>query len=330
MKQHENSITQKYQPIKSIPIHKKKLRLLIFEIKTNYSVYLMAFPAMLLLFIFAYMPMFGLLVAFKNYNFTKGIIGSEWATPILNNFNYLFTQSESLRAVKNTLFLNLMFIVSSLIFEIGLALLMNEIVNQRIRKIIQSITFLPYFISWIVVGVFAYNMFNNDFGAINSILHSVGLNKFDFYGTPEIWPIILVLVARWKVTGYGSIIYMATLTGIDSMLYEAAKIDGATKIQQIRYISLPMLKPTVVILVLLSVGRIMNADFGLFYALTGGSPMLYSTTDVIDTFVYRSLRTTGDIGMASASGFMQSISSFVLVLGSNLIARKVDKDAALF
>ncbi len=300
------------------------------EIKLNGSVYAMFVPVAVLLFLFSYMPMAGVIIAFKDFDFTKGIFGSEWANPIWNNFDYLLTSSQALRAIRNTILLNLLFIAVGLVFEVGLALLLHEIRSKAFKRTAQSITFLPFFISWIVVGVFLYNLLQYDHGAFNELLKWLGADKIDFYNSPGWWPLILVLIMRWKFTGYGTILYLAGLVSIDSSYYEAAAIDGASRWKQIRYISLPMLKPTMIILTLLAIGRILNADFGMFYALVGDAPMLFATTDVVDTFVYRSLRETGDISMASASGFLQSIVAFLLVLGSNAVARKVDRDSALF
>jgi putative aldouronate transport system permease protein len=308
---------------------KRKRNGIFNELRRNFSVYILFLPVGVLFLLFNYFPLAGLVIAFENFNFTKGILGSDWANPIFSNFDYLFTSPAALRAIKNTVLLNTLFIVAGLVFEVGLALLFNEIRHKFFKKVTQSITFLPYFISWIVVGVFSYNLLT-EVGVVNTFLKVLGLDPIDFYTEPGIWPFILILVQRWKITGYGTIIYMATLASIDSSYYEAAAIDGANRWQQVRHISLPMLKPTIIILTLLAIGRILNADFGMFFAVIGNASLLYETTDVIDTFVYRSLRVTGDIGMASAAGFLQSTAAFVLVLGSNLIARKIDKDSALF
>lgn len=300
------------------------------EITKNFSLYSMVLPCVILLFLFSYLPLMGLIIAFKDYKFDAGILRSAWANPIFSNFEFFFGSGSALRAIKNTVFLNTAFILIGVIFEVGLALLLNEISNKPFKKITQSFTFLPYFISWIVVGVFAYNLFSYDTGAINSIIGIFGAEKVDWYSRPEIWPIIMVCVNRWKVTGYGAVVYLATISSIDGSYYEAAKIDGATRWQQIKHISLPLLRPTIFILTLLQVGKIMNADFGMFYGLVGDAAQLYPTVDVIDTFVYRNLRVVGDVGMASAAGFAQSIISFILVIGSNYIVRKYDRDSALF
>ncbi|WP_139997111.1 ABC transporter permease [Paenibacillus paridis] len=302
----------------------------IRELLRNRTLLLMFLPVATLLFLFNYLPLAGLVIAFKDFDFAKGIFGSDWMDPLLNNFDYLFSSSTAFRAMRNTILLNALFITVGLLFEVGFALLLNEIRNKYFKRVTQSLTFLPFFISWIVVGVFAYNLMNFESGAINRVLETIGMQPIDFYSEAGLWPLILTIAVRWKVTGYGTIIYLAALTSIDNSYYEAASIDGATRWQQIRYISIPMLRPTIIILTLLAVGRIMNADFGMFYAMVGDASLLFPTTDVIDTFVYRSLRKSGDIGMASAAGFLQSIIAFVLIIGSNYAARKIDKDSAIF
>lgn len=300
------------------------------ELNINRPLYLMLVPALVLLFLFCYMPLFGLILAFKEFNFDMGIFNSPWTKPIFNNFSFLFNSEYGIRAIKNTVLLNALFISVGLVFEVGFALIFNEIGSKMFKKITQTLTFLPYFVSWIVVGVFTYNLLTSDHAALNNLLASIGLPKIDFISNASIWPIILVFVNRWKLTGYGTIVYLATLSGIDSSYYEAAEIDGASRWQQIRFVSLPLLRPTIIVLTLLAIGKIFNADFGMFFSVVGDTATLYSTTDVIDTFVYRSLRVSSDIGMASAAGFVQSILSFVLVIVSNMAARRVDRESALF
>lgn len=309
---------------------KPKQGIFMKEMKKNGSVYLMFLPAALLLILFNYMPLGGLVIAFKDFNFSQGIWGSDWMSPLFENFRFLFTSEAAIRSFINTLILNTLFIVTGVIFEVGLALLLNEIHGRIFRKVAQSFTLLPYFVSWIVVGVFTYNLFSADSGMINGLLQHLGMEKVSWYSKSEWWPAILTVINRWKGTGYGAIIYFAALSGIDATYYEAAEIDRATKWQQIRYITIPLLMPTVIVMTLLNIGKIMNADFGMFFAIVGDAPGLFKTTDVIDTFVYRSLRQTGDIGMASAAGFVQSIISFILVLFSNRLARKIDSDSAIF
>jgi putative aldouronate transport system permease protein len=299
------------------------------ELKKNAFLYLMAVPGIALLFLFNYMPMVGVIIAFKNFDFSKGVIGSEWAKPIYNNFNFLFTSEQTFRATRNTILLNLLFIVSGTVVSVGLALLLNEVRRKFFKKLVQSFTLLPTFVSWIVVSVFAYNMFA-DQGGLNQLLHAFGIAKVNWYGTPGVWPAILTIIMIWKGAGYGSILYIATLSGVDTSLYEAAEIDGASRFKQMLHISIPMLKPTMIILTLLSIGRIMNADFGMFYGIIGDNPILYPTTDVLDTFIFRNLRVIGDIGMASAANFYQSIIAFILVLACNRWANKYQNGAGLF
>lgn len=300
------------------------------ELVRNRQLLVMFLPVAVLLFLFSYLPLSGLLIPFKNFDFSKGIFGSGWMHPLFDNFDYLLSSDAAYRAIRNTVLLNALFIAAGLVFEVGFALVLNELRNKYFKRITQSLTFLPFFISWIVVGVFTYNLLNYENGAINRFLEWLGMQPVDFYSKASWWPVILTIALRWKMTGYGTIIYLAALTSIDHSYYEAASIDGASRWQQIRYISIPMLRPTIIILTLLAVGRIMNADFGMFYAMVGDATLLFPTTDVIDTLVYRSLRKSGDIGMASAAGFLQSVIAFVLVLGSNYAARRIDKDSAIF
>jgi putative aldouronate transport system permease protein len=290
----------------------------------------MTLPAMLLLFLFNYFPMGGIILAFKNFNLSNGIFASPWMHPILENFRFFFTSDNWVRVTRNTILLNLMFIVVGTVINVGLAILLNETKSRWFQRTAQSLTLLPYFISWIVVGVFAYNIFNYEHGMINEIVARFGVEKTDWYSKPAAWPFLILIIWIWKSVGYNSIIYLAALTGIDHSLYESARIDGATKLQQIRYITIPLLRPTIVVLTLLAIGRIMNSDFGMFYALVGDSAQIYPTVDVIDTFVFRSLKGSGDMGMAAAASFYQSVLAFVLVYYSNRIARKYESGSALF
>ena len=302
-------------------------RLKVFLDK-NGTYMLMALPGVLLIFIFAYAPMPGVVIAFKNLKFNLGIWGSEWVG--LNNFGYLVATPSTGRVLFNTIFMNALFIVTGTIGAIGVALLMNEVHGMFRSRIYQSSMFFPNFISIVVVSYFVFAFLSTDQGLINNILKKQGAEPVLWYQSPEYWPAILVIVNIWKGVGVGSIIYLATIIGINPEFYEAARIDGANKLEQIRFITLPLLVPVITILTLLSIGRIFYADFGLFYIVTRDTPALYPTTDVIDTFVYRALRQLGDVGMAAAAGFAQSVIGFVLVLVSNLVVRKVDPDKALF
>jgi putative aldouronate transport system permease protein len=312
---------------------RKRVHLKAFgrEISRNKALYSMMIPGIILLLLFNYFPMFGLVVAFKNFNFTDGIFGSPWSQPLNENFKYLFsTTSSAIQVTVNTLFLNSLFIIFSVVVEVAMALMFNELVGKRFKKVTQTLMTLPYFISWIVVGVIAYNIFNVSNGVLNSALSSIGAAKYDWYANPGPWPAIMVVIYLWKFVGYGMILYLAALAGVDPTYYEAAKIDGASRWDMVKHISLPALAPTIIILVLLHVGKIMNADFGMFYAIVGDNAALFPTVDVLDTFVFRSLRLNGDIGMASACGFYQSIISFILILLCNKAAKRINPESGLF
>lgn len=300
------------------------------EFHKNKALYIMFLPAAILFFGFNYLPLFGLILAFKDFNYSDGIFGSEWIAPLTKNFEYLFHSGAALRATGNTLLLNMLFIIFGLVFQVGLALLFNEMMSKKFKSGVQFAIFLPYFISWIVVGVFSYNLFNYDNGIMNTILKSFGREAFNWYMYPKLWILIIVIFYLWKSTGYGMIMYIAGLSGIDTSYYEAAKLDGAGRFAQMKYVSIPLLAPTIITLLLLNCGRIMNSDFGMFYAIVGNNSQLYSTVDVLDTFIYRNLRINGDIGMASAAALYQSLLSSAILILMNRLARKHDPGSGLF
>ncbi|MNC31013.1 putative multiple-sugar transport system permease YteP [compost metagenome] len=214
--------------------------------------------------------------------------------------------------------------------QIFAAILLFEVAGKWFRKLTQTMLFLPYFISWVVVGAIAYNLFNFDVGTVNVLLKGLGMQPIDIYNTAAYWPFILVIVSAWKTLGYGTIMYLAAITSIDTEMYEAAEIDGANIFQRIMKITIPNLFPTVIILVLLAIGNIFRGDFGMFYNMVGNNGLLFSSTDVIDTFVFRSLTTSNEIGMSAAAGFYQSLLGFVTIMLANYAVRKYDKDRALF
>ncbi|HPU63134.1 MAG TPA: ABC transporter permease subunit [Mobilitalea sp.] len=289
---------------------------------------LIALPGIVYLIINNYIPMFGVFLAFKDYSYVKGIFGSDWNG--FDNFKYLFRQ-DALLIVRNTILYNLAFIVIGTVCAILVAILMCEL-GERFRvKIFQSSLLLPNLLSWVVIGFIGYAFLNADTGFINkTIIRLFGGSEVAWYTTPKPWPFILILVYLWKNVGYSSIIYMASIAGIDKSIFEAAKIDGAKKIEQIRYITIPMLKPTVVILTLMAVGRIFYSDFGLFYQVPMNSGALYDVTQTIDTYVYHGLMELKDIGMAAAAALYQSVVGFVLVVTANAVVRKIDRENALF
>ncbi|NDJ52217.1 MAG: sugar ABC transporter permease [Chloroflexi bacterium] len=290
--------------------------------------FLMAFPALFFLLIFNYLPMVGLVIAFQRFRFQEGIFGSEWVG--FQNFEFLFSPTSGVRITVNTLGLNALFIFTTLVASLFVAIMLNEVRESLVQRFYQLSLFFPYFISWIIAGYFVFALLNTNDGLVNQMLVSLGYEPIRWYSSPEYWPAILTLTNLWKQIGFWSIVYLAGILGINPELYEVSQIDGANKLQQVFRITIPMLSSLIIINVLLSVGRIFYADFGLFFHVPRDSGLLYPTTDVIDTFVYRALRQTGDIGMAAAAGFYQAIVGFVLVLISNWIVRQVDPEQALF
>jgi putative aldouronate transport system permease protein len=296
--------------------------------QSNLSLSLMALPGVIMLLVFAYLPMVGLVIAFKDYRFADGIFGSAWVG--FENFRFLFGGDTAWRITRNTLGMNALFIITSTLGALTVALLLNEVFQSKLTKFYQTMLFFPYFISWVIVSYFVFGFLNGDTGLANKTLTALGGESVAWYREPQYWPVILTLAHLWNGIGFGSIVYLAGMIGIDTSYYEAAKIDGASKIQQIRYITLPLILPLIIILVLLAVGRIFNADFGLFFFVPRDNPMLYTTTDVIDTFVYRSLVQLGNISMAAAAGFYQSVVGLALVVFANWIVRRINRDYSLF
>lgn len=299
------------------------------ELSKNRVLFFMALPGVALLFAFNYMPMFGLIIAFKNMNFAKGFFQSDWYG--FRNFEFFIRTPDAFLITRNTIFYNLVFIVVGTVAAVFCAMALHELRNRRTAKFYQSIMFLPYFLSWVVVSYLAFSFLSVDMGFINKqILPLFHMQPIEWYGGTQYWPLILVFCNLWKYTGYHTIIYLASIVGILPEYFEAATIDGASKLQQIRKITIPLISPVVIILVLLGVGRIFFADFGLFYQVPRNTGALFNVTNVIDTYVYRALVNSGDIGMSSAAGLYQSVVGFVLVLVSNLVVRRVDPTKALF
>ncbi len=291
--------------------------------------YLMTVPGLIYFFINNYLPMFGLVIAFKNIDFRKGILGSDWAG--FENFKYLFATQDAFIITRNTILYNLAFIVLGIIIQVAMAIFLNEIRSKFFLKIYQSLILLPHLISMVIVAYLVYAFLSVSTGLVNkSLLDALGSDGVSWYAEPKYWPFILTFVQVWKMTGFGTVIYFAALVGISPEYYEAARIDGATKWKQIVHITLPMLRPVIIMLTILSIGRIFYSDFGLFYQVPMNSGQLYDVTSTIDTYVYRSLMKLGDIGMSSAAGFYQSIVGFTLVMVSNLAVRRLDPDSALF
>lgn len=292
-------------------------------------VYLMMLPGLVYLFINNYMPMAGLVVAFKQVNFSTGIWESPWVG--LKNFEFLFTTDEAAVITRNTILYNLAFIVIGIVLGIFLAILITEVADKTLKKLYQSAILVPFLMSIVIVSYIVYAFLGAEHGLVNnSILPLLGKEPVSWYTQPKYWPFILVFVHTWKGIGYGCLIYISTINGIDKSLYEAASLDGAGLWKKIRHVTLPCLKGTVITLTLLNIGKIFYADFGLFYQVPMNSGQLYDTTNVIDTYVYRALLQLGNSGMAAAAGFYQSVVGFILVMISNLIVRKTSAENALF
>lgn len=305
-----------------------RLRSFGHELKRNKVLFLMLTPTILFFIVFCYIPMPGAYIAFVNYNMNKGIFASPFVG--MKNFEFLIKNGALWNITKNTLLYNLVFLTLENLVEITFAVMLSEVANKLFKKISQSVILLPYFISMVIVGVFAYNFFNYNSGFVNTILTSLGSVKHDFYSDPGIWKYIIVAFHLWSVTGYGMIVYLATISGISTDIYEAAYIDGASVWQRIRYITVPMLKPTFILLFLFGLGGILKGSFDLFYNLIGNNSILYPQTDIIDTYVFRSLVGQYNFSMGAAVGFYQSIFGLILVLVVNLIVRKIEPDSALF
>lgn len=297
-------------------------------IKKHWMLLLMLLPATIYVIIFSYIPMTGIVLAFKKYQYKGGIYGSPWVG--LQNFKALLISGKLGMVTRNTLLYNIAFIFLGVIFEMGSAILLNELANKYFKKIAQSLMFLPYFISWVVAGAIMYNIFNYEKGVFNHLLTMFGAQPFDLYNAPGAWPIVLILLKLWKQTGYGSVVYLAAITGLDQGMFEAASIDGANAWQKIRYLTIPSLKPTVMVLVLLGIGNIFRGDFGLFYQTVKSSAILQPVTDVIDTYVFRLLINNSDIGVSAAAGLYQSVLCFATITICNRLVKKANPDYALY
>ena len=286
---------------------------------------LMMLPGLVYLAVNTYLPMFGITIAFNNLDFQKGILASEWCG--LQNFEYLFKTKDAFIMIRNTLCYNLVFIFGGLVASLAIAVMMTEISKMKIARFIQPAICFPNMVSIIIVAYLVYAFLGSDGFVNNTLLGGEGIS---WYRESKYWPFILTIVHFWKGAGYGAIIYIASISGIDKGLYEAAKLDGASKMQQVFKITLPIIKPMIILMLLMSIGRIFNSDFGLFLQVPMNSGVLYETTQTIDTYVYRALMERNDVSMSSAASVFQAVLGFMLVMASNLVVRKVDADSALF
>ncbi len=317
---------------KKLPKEKLTMKDRMKRFKNNKELLLLTIPGAIWFLVFAYLPMFGVVVAFKRWRihggFFESLFNSKWVW--FDNFKFLFKSSDAWLITKNTVLYNLVFIVLGIVLPVTLAILLNELINKKLAKFYQSSMFLPYFLSWVVVSYCLYAFLSPEKGYINGLIGAMGGEGISWYTEPKYWPFIIVFMSQWKAVGYGTVVYLASICGIDKSYYEAAMIDGATKFQQIKYITLPLLKPVMIIMFITSVGGMFRGDLGLFYQLPKDSGALYSVTNVIDTYVYRGLMNLGDIGMSSAASLYQSFVGLILIVTSNAIVRKVDEENAFF
>ncbi|AWV33056.1 MULTISPECIES: ABC transporter permease [Paenibacillus] len=293
----------------------------------------MVLPGTLWFLIFCYLPMFGTVIAFKDFKihrdgFFASVLNSKWVG--LENFNFLFSTEDAYIITRNTILYNLALISLGLVLAVGIAITLNELVNKRMAKVYQTAMFMPYFLSWVIISFFTFSFLSVDKGILNQVVVYFGGDPISWYGDTRFWPYILIFMGIWKSIGYSSVVYLAAIAGIDKSYYEAAMIDGASKWQQIKFITLPLLKPLMVTLTILAIGGIFRSDFGLFYQIPRDSGVLYSVTNVIDTYIYRSMSTTGNLGMSTAAGLYQSVVGFIMVLVTNSIVKKISKENAIF
>ncbi len=295
----------------------------------------MVLPGAIWFFLLRYLPMGGIILAFKNYKvypknptFWNNLMHSPWVG--LKNFEFLFATSDSWIYIRNTVGYNILWIFLGLVISVSFAIMLNEISRKFIAKTYQTLMFFPYFLSWVVASYFLLAFLDPTRGLIDHYLVNAGREKIDWYNSPQYWPFILTICNLWKNIGYSSILYLAAITGIDTSQYEAAAIDGASKWQQIRYVTIPNLRPMICILLIMNVGKIFNSDFGLFYTVPLNSGSLFSATQVIDTYVYRVMTATNNIGMSTAGGLLQNAVGFVFIMIANHVVKKIDEDSSLF
>ena len=298
------------------------------DVVRNRTLLLMLLPGMLLVFVFSYIPMGGVVLAFKRFNYQDGIFGSPWVG--FQNFIFFFSSGTAFKVTRNTALYNIAFIIVNTTVELLFAVILCEMAGTRLKKGIQSFIFLPYFIGWVIVGSIVYTLFSYEYGIVNNLLSSLGISRVNFYSSPGYWPFIIVLINAWKGIGYGMVVYMAAITGVDPALSEAAVIDGANIYQRTIHVTLPSVLNTTVILLLLSIGGIFRGNLQLFYQLIGSNGMLFDMTDVIDTYVYRLLLQATDMGQTIAIGFYQSALCLVTILLANRLVKSWDPDYTLF
>ena len=299
------------------------------DLRKNWVLWLLFTPALIFVLINNYLPMVGIYFAFIDYNIRDGLFGSRFIG--LENFKFLLLSGALGRLTTNTILYNIVFIILGNVTQLGVAIVISQMTGKKFKKVNQTLILMPYFVSYVIINVFAYNLFNSESGLVNNFLVNVlGREGISFYSEAKLWPFIIVLFYIWKNLGYGTVIYLATITGISQEYYEAAKVDGASVFQQIRYITIPAVKPTFIILLIYAVGGIVKGSFELFYQLVGNNGLLFSTTDILDTYVYRATVNSIDYGIGTAVGLYQSVVGFVIVMLVNWLIKRKEPDYALF
>ena len=311
------------------PYKKTLLERIVAHFKKYWQLHVLALPAVLSLLAFSYAPMFGVVMAFQKYSLTGGFFGSEWIG--FKNFEFLFQTADAWRITRNTILYNVAFILVNTSLSVILAILFNELYIKKLAKTLQTMIILPNFLSMAVVAIIAYAFLKGgNTGLLNQAMKAFGGKTRDWYMYKPAWPFLLVFINAWRGVGYGSIVYVASISGISQEYYEAAVLDGASKFQQAVYVTMPHLRKIITIMLIMSVGSLMKGDFGLFYNVTENNGALYEVTDVIDTYIYRALKLLGDTGMSSAAGLYQSVVGFILVLLANWVVTKIDEESAMF
>lgn len=301
--------------------------------KSDLEMTVLALPTFIWYILFCYLPMFGIIIAFKKFTFQPGkgflynLFTSPWSG--FKNFEFLVKSNDAWVILRNTLGYNILFVILGVAIPAGLAILINQLHSKKLAKMTQTAMFLPYFMSWVVVTYFVEAFLRYDVGLVNNILKGFDSSPIQWYMEPKYWPGLIIFLNVWKSMGYGMVVYLATISGIDESLYEAARIDGASKWQQLGYITLPLIKATMVMMFILNVGRIFYSDFGLFYQVPKNSASLYTVTETLDVYIYRALSGSVDISRPSAAGFIQSVAGCITILLSNWVVRKVDADSAI-
>ena len=302
--------------------------------KDDFELTMLAMPTVLWYLAFCYVPMFGIIIAFKQYRpipgagFIVSLIKSKFVG--ITNFKFLFATPDAWIMFRNTILYNLVFIVLGTVITVALAVMISQLRSKKMQKVSQTAMFLPHFLSWVVVSYFVFAFLSTESGLLSKLLEMWGMDPVIWYMTPEYWPYILVFVYLWKSIGYGMVVYLAGIAGIDESLYEAAIMDGATKWQQVKYITLPMLQPIIIILFILAVGRIFSSDFGLFYQVPRNSGPLVDVTQTIDVYVYKALMGLNNIGFAAAAGLLQSVLGLIMILAANWVVKKINEENSLF